>query len=61
MLCTDRLKAIAAVIDGVELRCSAVDGPVTKTSDEITEGELRKIYRLTKVRPYTKKPAGKKR
>jgi len=41
-----RFHGIVAVIDGVEIRCMAVDGPVTPTHDEITDEELRTIYVL---------------
>ena len=36
---------IVDVIIQVENRCMAVDGPVTPTSAEITDADLRKIYR----------------
>lgn len=41
-----RLAAIADILDTVEGRCLAVDGPVARTSEEITDGEIRRIYRL---------------
>lgn len=41
-----RLDAIKAIIDSVENRCMAADGPVTKTRHEMTDEELRRIYRL---------------
>ena len=37
-------QAILNIILRVENRCMAVDGPVTPTSKEITEGELRSIF-----------------
>ena len=45
-----RLKAIAEVLEAVDNRCLAVDGPVRTTLQEIRETELVKIYKLaTKV------------
>lgn len=41
-----RYEAILTVIDNVETRCMAVDGPVSKTADEITDEELRTIFVL---------------
>ena len=43
----NRLLQIHGVIDVVEQRCLAADGPVTKTHDEITDNELRRIYKLS--------------
>jgi hypothetical protein len=43
------MQLILGVIDGVEQRCMAADGPVTPTCDEITDAELRVIYELAKV------------
>lgn len=42
----DRLDKIAEIIEDVDDRCLAVDGPVTPTKDEITADEIRKIYAL---------------
>jgi hypothetical protein len=41
-----RLQAIKEIIDGVESRCMAVDGPVTNTRREMSDVELQRIYRL---------------
>lgn len=41
-----RLERIAEIIEAVENRCMAVDGPVTPTLQEMTEEELRRIYAL---------------
>ncbi len=41
-----RLQSIKEIIDGVENRCMAADGPVTNTRAEMTDDELRRIYRL---------------
>lgn len=41
-----RLRAIAAIIEIVEVRCMAADGPVTDTRAEMTADELRQIWRL---------------
>lgn len=43
-----RLKAIAQIIEGVDRRCSEVDGPVSETVDEITQSEMQSIYRLAR-------------
>lgn len=45
----NRLKEIHGIIDVVEQRCLAADGPVTKTHNEITDEELREIYKLSDV------------
>lgn len=37
-------RQILEIIERVENRCMAVDGPVTPTTQEITEQELRAIY-----------------
>ena len=50
MTASERLAAIADVIEGVERRCLAADGPVTPTTQEITEDELRQIWTLTQGR-----------
>ena len=51
-----RLNAIAAIIEAVDDRCLASDGPVSKTREEITDHELRSIYRhATRHRSLTKK------
>lgn len=45
-----KLRAVAqayvSMIETVENRCMAVDGPVTPTHKEITDDELRKVYAL---------------
>jgi len=48
-----RLDEIAEIIESVDDRCLAADGPVTKTREEITDEEMRKIYRLAKIRKET--------
>ena len=40
-----RLDIVADVILTVENRCMAADGPVTPTSQEITEADLKAIWR----------------
>lgn len=42
----ERLDQIKEIIDSVESRCLAADGPVTPTLKEMGEDELRKIYKL---------------
>jgi len=39
-----RLKRIAEIIEAVDNRCMAVDGPVTPTLQEMTQREMSKIY-----------------
>lgn len=46
----DRLEKIADILERVDNRCMAADGPVTKTRHEITDAEYRQIYRLAKKR-----------
>lgn len=46
-----RLAEIARIIECVDNRCLAADGPVTKTRHEITEDEMRAIYTLAKEGP----------
>jgi hypothetical protein len=41
-----RLDSIKEIIDGIENRCMAADGPVTNTRHEMSDEELRRIYRL---------------
>lgn len=58
-----RLLGIAAIIEGIENRCMAVDGPVLPTTREITEDEIRTIYRLAKgekeCKPKRKRKGGR--
>lgn len=44
-----RLDGIAHIIEDVDNRCMAADGPVTDTRDEMTKEEMREIYRSAKV------------
>ena len=41
-----RLNRIAEIIEMVENRCMASDGPVGRTISEMTNDELKEIYRL---------------
>jgi hypothetical protein len=41
-----RLKRIQEIIELVDQRCLVCDGPVGNTRDEMTDKELRRIYRL---------------
>lgn len=41
-----RLTSIKEIIDGIENRCMAAEGPVTNTRHEMTDEELQRIYRL---------------
>lgn len=40
----DKIQRFNALIDGIESRCMAVDGPVTATLDEASEQELSEIW-----------------
>lgn len=44
----ERLAEIARIIEDVDNRCLAADGPVTKTRHEMTDDEMRAIYALAK-------------
>ena len=46
-----RLVEIARIIEDVDNRCLAADGPVTKTRHEMTDDEMRAIYALAKHGP----------
>jgi len=50
-----RLAAIAALIERVENRCMAADGPVSNTRAEMTDAEMRKIWLLARTPPKPKK------
>lgn len=45
-----RLDRIIAIIEFVENRCMATDGPVTPTLQEMTQAELTQIYVLARGR-----------
>ena len=49
-----RLKEISEILEWVDNRCMAADGPVTLTKDEITTEELRRIYQLAKYQKISK-------
>jgi hypothetical protein len=42
----ERLREIAEIIERVDQRCMAADGPVQKTLHEMDHSELRRIYLL---------------
>lgn len=49
---TERLRRIAVILEAVDARCLAADGPVPKTRELITDDELREIYLLaTRFQP----------
>lgn len=50
------LSRIAGIIEQVDVRCMAADGPVTPTPLEITQEELSRIYALSKRRPEDWRP-----
>lgn len=43
-----RLGRIREIIESVDNRCIAADGPVTPTLEEMTQEEMSEIYELTK-------------
>lgn len=47
---------IAEIIEAVDVRCMAADGPVTPTPREITQDELSRIYALAKGKPERWRP-----
>ena len=46
----ERLNRIAQILESVDCRCAAADGPVTPTRHEITDAELHSIYVLSATR-----------
>lgn len=46
-----RLARIAEIIEAVDQRCLAADGPVTSTLHEMTPSEIVEVYRLAKGVP----------
>ncbi len=42
-------RTILDVVESVEARCMAADGPVTPTLREMTEAELRRLWKAAKV------------
>ena len=42
--CEQRLARITEIIEGVDNRCLAADGPVSDTRAEMTAQEMREIY-----------------
>ena len=44
----ERLNRIAEIIESVDNRCMAADGPVTPTLQEMTQDEISRIYALAK-------------
>ena len=52
----ERLKRIAEIIEAVDNRCMAVDGPVTPTLQEMTQSEISEIYKLASHQADTADP-----
>lgn len=50
---SQRLKRITEIIESVDHRALAADGPVTPTLEEMTQKEMSEIYRLARG-PITK-------
>lgn len=51
---SERLREIARIIEAVEQRCQAFDGPVVETLKEMDKAELIQIYNLAKGFPEDK-------
>lgn len=47
----ERLARIAGIIEDVDNRCAAADGPVTPTLQEMTQAEISEIYELASTGP----------
>ena len=56
MIDRDRLSRIAKIIEDVDDRCMAVDGPVTPTLDEMTQDEISRIYALARGKKESWRP-----
>lgn len=52
-----RLSRIRQIIEAVDNRCAAVDGPVTPTLKEMTQDEISAIYALACRKPEKWRPA----
>lgn len=57
---TQRLARIAQIIENVDLRCMAADGPVTPTLQEMTQDEISRIYALARGKPENWRPGQRK-
>lgn len=51
-----RLAAIRAIIEQVDARCAAADGPVPPTLKEMTQDEISTIYALSRRKPASWRP-----
>lgn len=51
MKLSERLERIAAIIEAVDSRCMAADGPVTPTLQEMRQDEISEIYALASCPP----------
>lgn len=51
-----RLAMISDIIESVDRRCMAVDGPVSKTLDVMTQEEISTIYALSLGKPPEWRP-----
>jgi hypothetical protein len=54
-----RLRRIKQIIEDVDNRCMAADGPVTPTLKEMTQDEISRIYALSCGKPEDWKPEGR--
>lgn len=55
MKADQRLSRIAGMIEVVDNRCMAADGPVTPTLQEMTQAEISMIYKLAAGKPVGSK------
>lgn len=51
-----RLRRIAQIIEAVDTRCMAADGPVTPTLQEMTQDDISRIYALACCKPESWRP-----
>ena len=51
-----RLARIAEIVEAVDHRCQAADGPVSRTLEEMTQDEISAIYALAKGKPEDWRP-----
>lgn len=51
MSADNRLAEIARIIEAVDNRAMAADGPVTPTLQEMTQAEISRIYALASLAP----------
>lgn len=55
-----RLARIREIIENVDNRAMAADGPVTPTLQEMTQAEMSEIYKLTDIKSLLPQPGDDK-